>query len=128
MQRRGTTDFRADRILAVGIILLWSFGRILNPIRHFVAQSGDSIGYQLGFFEVVYVLAHCVLFVYSILLVVRFFKRNGSSLRWETLGELAMYIYVLATLLLSLYFIGYEFGYLPPFLEGFMQAFFSASS
>lgn len=123
MERKGKVDWKADRLLAVGVIILWSIGRIINPIRHLVTQNNGSIGYPLGFFEVVYVFLHGVLVVYVVTLLARFFKRNGSTVRWETLGELALYVYVLVTLLLSLYFIAFEFGYLPPVLAEFLQPF-----
>lgn len=120
MKKSNKIDWKADNILALCVLVLWSFGRIINPITHIELDSTNSIGPILNVFEITYILLHAALLIYVCILVTRFFGRHGLTISWKLLGELALYAYVLITLLLSVYFIAYEFGYLPLFLQNLL--------
>jgi hypothetical protein len=102
-----------DTKLIISIIVLWSFGRIINPLRHFVSEAGHSLGPALVASVVVYVVMHILVLLYVLWLLIKMFRRHGLSIKGKTLGVCVLYLYVLAALLVSLFFIAYEFGYLP---------------
>lgn len=117
MRHNSKLDWKSDNILALCVVVLWSFGRIINPLTHIELSTTNSIGPVLNVFEIIYILLHAGVFIYVCTLIVRFFKHHGLSIRWRLVGELALYVYVLGTLLFSAYFIAYEFGYLPQVLQ-----------
>lgn len=116
--RLKTSQFNvhADVKLALGIIFLWSVGRVLNPLRHLASQSAQGVGFVLNAGTVFYVLLHLGVFVYCCMLIWGYVRKNGIISHKRSGWELLLYIYVLLSILVSLYFIAYEFGYLPGFL------------
>ncbi|OGC93918.1 hypothetical protein A2389_02365 [Candidatus Adlerbacteria bacterium RIFOXYB1_FULL_48_10] len=64
----------------------------------------------------IYVLLHIAIFVYAVMLLIDSARRHGFSIRGKAIAEFLLYIYTIVGILVSLYFIGYELGYLPEFL------------
>jgi len=118
MKQRVRLNWRADYALAVCVIVLWSFGRVLNSLAGAALYASQGISPTLAAFEALYVLAHIALFLFVFNLLVLFFLKNGWPRRWAGWGELFLYAYVLAGILVSLYFLAFQFGYLSPSLDG----------
>lgn len=109
-------NFKADTKLALSIIFLWSFGRIINPLRHLAANTPEGMGPFLVGFVILYVALHIAILVYAVMLLIDSARRHGFSMRGKAIAEFLLYIYTILGILISLYFIAYEFGYLPEFL------------
>jgi hypothetical protein len=101
-------NLEGDTKLALSIMLLWSFGRFINPLRHFAEDAGQSVSPLLLIATQLYMLLHVVIFVYCAKLTIAEFRRKKLNL-WE----LALYAYVFITLVVSFYFLAFELGYLP---------------
>jgi|GEM_PF-2946226 len=99
--------WREQGLLGLGIVLLWSYGRIVNPLTQ-VAYASGHISLPLQLAMGLYVLMHLVLFVYSAMLLARAYRRSRSTRRSWALGLSA---YVCVSLVVSLYFLGYQYGY-----------------
>ena len=104
----------------VSVIAIWSLGRIINPLRHQVASTAEPLGLFLGSLTFLYIAMQVGLLAYVATLIVRLLRRYGFTMRSRTLGEFVLYVYVAATLVVSLYFIAYELGYIPQTLEIFL--------
>ena len=115
-------------MLAVAIVVLWSFGRIINPIVNATLNNAGSVGPVLGLLIAVYALLHLAIFGYVCMLAGRSFKRYGLTMHGRPLWEFFLYMYVLVTLLLSLYFLAYEFGLLPTYLQNLLPYPFNVSN
>lgn len=118
MKRRiqGSVDWKADKWLAGSIIVLWSLGRIINPLLRTSENASYSLGSVLAISTLCYAVLHAAIFIYTSTLLARSVARNGVLPRGKALWELLLYVYVLLALAISLYFIAFEFGYVPAFL------------
>jgi hypothetical protein len=113
-------DFKADTKLALSIIVLWSFGRVINPLRHLASNTEQGVGPVLQACEILYVILHLAILVYAVMLLIASLRRHGFSMRGQAIGEFILYIYTIVGILVSLYFIAYEFGYLPDALRAIL--------
>lgn len=113
-------NLKADTKLALSIIVLWSFGRLINPLRHLAEDTAEGIGPLLSVSVILYVLLHIAIFIYAVVLLAASLRRHGLSMRGQAIGEFLLYVYTLLGILVSLYFIAFEFGYLPEFLQAIL--------
>lgn len=113
------------QVLALAIFVLWSVGRVVNPALRAVVRSSEDLVPLFGWVMGVYVALHAAIFAYTLLLL---WRLRGRRLRGETLWSVLLYIYVLAALLVSVYFIAYEFGYLPVWMQSALPYPFNLSS
>lgn len=106
-----------DTKLLLSIVVLWSIGRIINPLRHVERAANGDIGPTLAIGTGLYVLFHFIILFYALWLSGTTVRRSGFGLRGATLGIFIFYVYVILAILISLYFIGLEFGYIPLWLQ-----------
>lgn len=102
-------DLQSDAKLALSVIVLWSLGRIINPLRYIAETNNQQIGGLLMAATVVYVLLHIGIFIYCGVLIMRALRSRARRNPWE----LVLYAYVLIALLVSFSFILFELGFLP---------------
>lgn len=103
--------FLVDTKLLLSIVVLWSVGRIVNPLRHLERTASGEISSTLATGTGVYVLLHFIILLYTAWLIVSNLRTYGFTMKGKMLAVLMFYIYVILALFTSLYFIGYEFGY-----------------
>lgn len=101
------------QVLALAIFVLWSIGRVVNPALRAAARSAEEYVPLFGWVMGTYVALHGVIFAYTLVLL---WRLRGRRLQGATLWSLLLYIYVLLALLVSVYFIAYEFGVLSPWM------------
>jgi len=103
------------QLLAIAIFVLWSIGRVLNPILRAIEHVPEQgPGPLLSAATTIYVILHAALFAYTTQCAI--FLARRRKLHGRVLWEFVFYIYILLALLASLYFIAYEFGFLPSWI------------
>lgn len=113
-------DWRHNTWLGGMVLVLWSYGRVLNPIRRAYSEAGTTPTTAVEAATWIYLGLHVAVFAFTgYLLVNSLFYRRGTWSRGRAL-ELLLYTYVLITLLLSCYFLLYQEGLLPASLSALL--------
>lgn len=111
------SNFLVDTKLLLSIVVLWSVGRIVNPLRHFERTANGDISSTLAIGTSMYVLLHFIILLYTAWLIVSNLRTYGFAMKGKMLAVFVFYVYVILAIFTSLYFIGYEFGYIPTWLQ-----------